>query len=132
MINGKYYMVPNRLMELHLCPGEIAVYNYLLYCENRKTYQCYPSYRMIGNATGMSRNTVKKYVAQLEEKQLIRTEPTDVIWRGGRRYNGNLLYTILPIQLAVNHFHQEQINRAKLNAERHRVQVRLQSQSGTE
>ena len=130
MLSGKFYMVPNRLMELQLCPGEIAVYNYLLYCENRKTFQCYPSYRTIGKAIGMSRNSVKKYVRQLEEKQLIRTEPTDVIWRGGRKYNGNLLYTILPIQMAVNHFHQEQLARLKLLKERLRIQDQLDQQDG--
>lgn len=130
MSEGKFYMVPNVLMNLHLCPGEIAVYNYLLYCENRKTFQCYPSYRTIGKAIGMSRNSVKKYVRQLEEKQLIRTEPTDVIWRGGRKYNGNLLYTILPIQMAVNHFHQEQLARLKLLKERLRIQDQLDQQDG--
>ncbi len=130
MSEGKFYMVPNVLMNLHLCPGEIAVYNYLLYCENRKTFQCYPSYRTIGKAIGLSRNSVKKYVRQLEEKQLIRTEPTDVIWRGGRKYNGNLLYTILPIQMAVNHFHQEQLARLKLLKERLRIQDQLDQQDG--
>jgi len=130
MSEGKFYMVPNVLMHLHLCPGEIAVYNYLLYCENRKTFQCYPSYRTIGKAIGMSRNSVKKYVRQLEEKQLIRTEPTDVIWRGGRKYNGNLLYTILPIQMAVNHFHQEQLIRLRLMKERLRIQDQLDQQDG--
>ena len=128
MSEGNLYMVPNALMHLHLCPGKIAVYNYLLYCENRKTYQCYPSYRTIGKAIGMSRNFVKKYVRQLEEKRLIRTAPTDVIWRGGRKYNGNLLYTILPIQTAVNHFHQEQLIRVRLLKEQLRIQDRLDQQ----
>lgn len=36
----------------------------------------YPSYRTIGDAVGMSRNTVCKYVRSLEEKGLIRTERT--------------------------------------------------------
>ena len=129
MKSGNYYIVPNELMKLHLCAGEIAVYNYLLFCENRTTYQCYPGYRTIGNAIGMSKNTVKKYVAQLEEKQLIETEPTEVILRNGKHLNGHLLYTILPIDKAVEYYHQQQVNHAKLNTERQRVQVRIRSQS---
>ena len=36
-----YIPLPNAIFSLNLCPGEIAVYSYLLYCEDRKTYQCY-------------------------------------------------------------------------------------------
>ncbi|MCH5352132.1 MAG: helix-turn-helix domain-containing protein, partial [Acutalibacter sp.] len=43
---------------LGLCPGELAVYAYLRRCENRKTHQCWPSYKTIGKAVGMSENTV--------------------------------------------------------------------------
>lgn len=64
-----YYPVPKVICQLGLSPGEIAVYSFLLFCEDRKTYQCYPSYRTIGDAVGMSRNTVCKYVRSLEEKR---------------------------------------------------------------
>ena len=74
-----YYPVPKVICQLGLSPGEIAVYSFLLFCEDRKTYQCYPSYRTIGEAVGMSRNTVCKYVRSLEEKGLIRTERTAVL-----------------------------------------------------
>ena len=57
---------------------EISIYCYLLSIEDRETYQCYPSYKTIGKALGMSENTVSKYVRSLEEKGLIRTEPTMV------------------------------------------------------
>ena len=50
-----YYPLPKVLCRLGLSPGEIAVYSFLMYCENRTTYQCYPSYRTIGKAVGMSR-----------------------------------------------------------------------------
>ena len=92
-----YYPLPKVLCQLGLSPGEIAVYSFLMYCENRATYQCYPSYRTIGEAVGMSRNTVAKYVRQLEEKGLIRTEHTTVTLKDGRKRNGSLLYTILQI-----------------------------------
>ena len=88
--------MPKVICQLCLSPGEIAVYSFLMYCENRTTYQCYPSYRTIGEAVGMSRNTVCKYVRSLEERGLIRTERTTVTLKDGRKRNGTLLYTILP------------------------------------
>ena len=36
-----------------------------MYCEDRKTFQCHPSFSTIGEAVGMSNNTVKKYVRGL-------------------------------------------------------------------
>ena len=78
-----YYPLPKVLCRLGLSPGEIAVYSFLMYCENRTTYQCYPSYRTIGEAVGMSRNTVCKYVRSLEEKGLIRSEGKDYVMQDG-------------------------------------------------
>ena len=57
----------------------------------------------------MSRNTVAKYVRQLEEKGLIRTERTTVTLKDGRRRNGSLLYTILPPEQAVEQFNRQQL-----------------------
>lgn len=37
------YSIPNEIMILGLSAGALAVYNYLLYVEDRKTYQCYRS-----------------------------------------------------------------------------------------
>ena len=45
--NKHYYLVPNEVFNLGLSSHEIAVYNYLLRCEDRRTYQCHPSYRTI-------------------------------------------------------------------------------------
>ena len=89
-----YFMVPNEIFSIGLDYREISLYIYLLRCENRKTYQCYPSYKTIGHAIGMSENTVAKYVRQLEEKGLIYTEPTIMQSKDGKPLNGNLLYTI--------------------------------------
>lgn len=107
--NAKHYFtLPNEIFCLGLSSGEIAVYCYLLRCENRKTYQCYPSYRTIGQALKMSQNTVRKYVQSLEDKHLISTE---VITKDGRKCNGTLLYTIRPIRDAIDYFHSEQLRR---------------------
>ena len=99
--NKHYYLVPNEVFNLGLSSHEIAVYNYLLRCEDRKTYQCHPSYRTIGRAVQLSENTVRKYVAGLEEKGLIRTEPSTVTTKDGRVRNGSLIYTIRPIREAI-------------------------------
>ena len=40
-----YFPLPNEIFVLGLNAGEIAVYAYLLFCENRKTFQCWPSCR---------------------------------------------------------------------------------------
>lgn len=104
--SGKFFPLPNALFRLDLLPGEIAVYAYLMYREDRETYQCHPSYATIGKAINMSPNTVRKYVRSLEEKYLIYTEPTTIITKKGEKRNGSLLYTIRPIQDAVNHKHK--------------------------
>ena len=83
--------------------GEITVYTYLLFCEDRETHQCWPSIGKICLHTGMSANTVAKYIRKLEEKRLIDTEPTKVKTKADLVRNGNLLYTIRPIQEAVNY-----------------------------
>ena len=97
-IPGTYFPVPKSIFNLGLESGEILVYIYLMYCEDRKTFQCYPSYNTIGTAVGMSKNTVKKYVGGLERRGLIYTEPTMVRTKDGRNHNGSLLYTLQPLK----------------------------------
>ena len=106
-----YFSLPNEIFSLGLSGGEILVYTYLMYREDRKTFQCYPSYKTIGEAVGMSSNTVKKYVDGLVEKRLITTEPTSVIKKKGQKRNGNLRYTIRPIQEAVEYHYEQQMIR---------------------
>lgn len=104
------FIVPNQIMQLYLSATAIAIYCYLLYIEDRETYQCYPSYKTIGNALKIkSKGTVAKYVQELEDKCLIYTEPTEVILKDGKKRNGNLKYTIRPIQDAIEHYHYEQM-----------------------
>ena len=106
-----YFPLPNEIFSLGLSTGEIAVYAYLMYCEDRKTFQCHPSYKTIGKAVGMSKNTVKKYVDGLIEKGLITVEPTAVITKNGVKRNGNLLYTIRPIEDAAAYYYEKQMLR---------------------
>ena len=74
-----FFPLPNEIFSLGLSTGEIAVYAYLMFCEDRETYQCYPGYKTIGKALQMSTNTVRKYISSLREKRLIVTEPTEII-----------------------------------------------------
>ena len=120
-----YFPLPNEIFMLGLCAGEISVYSYLLFLENRKTFQCWPSYKTIGKAVDMSQNTVRKYVMALEEKMLIRTEPTSVYTKSGLKRNGSLLYTIRPIQEALDFFYERQMAQAELAAQRQRAAQRL-------
>ena len=106
--NKNYFTIPNEIFSLGLDASEIAVYAYLMYRENRQTYQCHPSYATIGRAIHMSPNTVRKYVSSLVEKRLIYTEPTSIITKKGEKRNGSLLYTIRPIQEAKEHFVEQQ------------------------
>ena len=117
----KYFPLPNEIFSLNLCPGEIAVYSYLLYCEDRKTYQCYPSYKTIGQAVGMSTNTVQKYIFELADKGFIIIEPTSVITKSGQKRNGSHRYTIRPIQEVVELYHQRQLHRMEQNLARSRM-----------
>ena len=61
----------------------------------------------------------------LEEKGLIRTEPTTITTKDGRIRNGSLLYTIRPIQEALEIFYQRQLTRADEEAEKARLRKRL-------
>lgn len=77
----------------------------------------------------MSRNTVAKYVQLLEEKELIRTERTTVTLKDGRKRNGSLLYTLLPVEQALARHNQHQLHLAEMAAERHRAQQKLAAQA---
>ena len=106
-----YFPLPNEIFLLGLSGGEILVYTYLMYREDRNTFQCHPSYKTIGKALKMSQNTVRKYVAGLIDKKLITAEPTKIQSKDGRKRNGSLLYTILPIEEAVRKNYELQMQR---------------------
>ena len=124
-----YVPLPTEIYSLGLSAGAIAVYGFLMRIENRQTYQCTASYRTIGHATGMSVNTVRKYVVELEERGLITTERTTVTTRDGRILNGCLRYTILPIQQVVEAYHQRQLAEADGMLETWKTQTRLEMYS---
>ena len=124
------FIISNYVMQLDRSATALAIYFYLMYIEDRKTYQCYPSYKTIGKALKIkSKGTVAKYVRELEDKCLIYTEPTEVILKDGKKRNGNLKYTIRPIQDALEHFYHEQMQENALAMQREKV-AELLKESG--
>ena len=92
-----YFPVPNEVFVLGLSPGELAVYCYLLFCEDRTTYQ--------------------KHVKSLEARGFITTEQTSVITKVGQKRNGNLRYTIRPIQEVLEQFYADQMAHIEKSAQ---------------
>ena len=126
--SGNFFSLPNEVFLLGLSAGELAVYSFLKRCENRKTHQCWPSIKTTGQAVGMSENTVRKYIRRLEERELITTEPTEVITRASGRRNGNLLFTLRPIGEVIDDHYDRQLAELELSTERHRVANLLREQ----
>ena len=125
-LRKNFFPLPNEIFNLGLHPTEIVIYAYLMSIEDRKTFQCYPSYTTIGKHCGLCANTVSKYVRQLEEHGLISTERTSIISRKGLKLNGNLMYTILPIQNAVELHHQRQMAELERSAEQYKARKKAE------
>ena len=125
--HGNCFTVPNEIYNLGLSMGAIAVYGFLLRLEDRHPgkdqYTCHPSYKTIGGAVGRSARSVAKYVQELVEAALIRTEPTSVITKDGRKWNGNLRYTVLPIRGAVDLYHERQLAQLDAGVQKKRKQT---------
>ena len=125
-LRKNFFPLPNEIFNLGLHPTEIVIYAYLMSIEDRKTFQCYPSYTTIGKHCGLCANTVSKYVRQLEEHGLISTERTSIISRKGLKLNGNLMYTILPIQNAVELHHQRQMAELERSTEQYKARKKAE------
>ena len=61
----------------------------------------------------MSINTVRKNVCALADKGLIRTEDTTVLTRSGLQRNGNLRYTIQPLEKVLEDHRQTDLQKIK-------------------
>ena len=110
-----YFPLPNEVFALGLSPGALAVYSY------------HASYRTIGSAVNMSPNTVRKYVAELVERGLIKTERTTIITQDGRKQNGSLLYALLPIQFSIQQFYEQKLAKLDAECEQERIRKRLEA-----
>lgn len=119
--SGNYFSLPNEIFLLGLSSGELAVYSYLKRCEDRRTHQCWPSIRTIGEAVGMSGNTVRKYIRRLEEREFLFTEQTEITTRAGQKRNGNLLYTLRPTPEIVSEYYDRQLAQLEIAATRQKA-----------
>ena len=124
------FPVPNILLDMDLPASAGAVYLYLLRSADRKTDQCHPSEATIAKRLHLSRNTVAKYVRLLEERGLIITEHTKIITKNGIKKNGNLLYTMIPLQKVMEQHYEQQFNALERTTERRKVQAKLAEQLG--
>ena len=118
---GNFFSLPNEIFLWGLTTGELAVYSFLRRCVDRKTRQCWPSIKTIGKAVNMSENTVRKCSRKLEERGIIATETTEVTTKAGEKRNGNLRYTLRPIQEVIDEYYDRQMEELELAAERQRV-----------
>ena len=103
MDEGRFFLLPNAIFALGLSPGEMTLYAYLISVRTGKPTSAGPALGRICQHTGMSANTVAKYIRQLEEKRLIDVDPTKVKTKTGEVRNGTLRFSIRPIQEAVNY-----------------------------
>lgn len=110
-----FFTLPNEIFLLKLPPSAFVVYAYLLLIEDRKTHSCHPSYNTIAVDTGLSKNTALKSIGNLMEIGLITVNPSSYFDKSGMKWKGNNLYTILPINSAVDIFHQRQLRRLELD-----------------
>ena len=117
-----YFPVHNRIFDLGLCAEEIAIYLYLVRCEDKKTFTCYPSHATIGESIGRSANTVSKYINNLKKKRFITTARRKIKSKSGRVYNGSLCYTIRPIKDAIDYYDEQQMLRLQAEAIRRNVE----------
>ena len=124
------FPVPNILLDMNLPANAVAVYLYLLRSADRKTDQCHPSEATIAKRLHLSRNTVAKYVRLLEERGLIITEHTKIITKNGIKKNGNLLYTMIPLQKVMEQHYEQQFNALERTTERRKAQAKLTEQLG--
>ena len=119
LADGKnFFTLPNEIFLLNLLPSAFMVYAYLLLIEDRRSHTCHPSYNTIAAATGMAKNTVMKSIGILLEMHLITMERTQYFDKRGMKWNGNNLYTILPVSAVVEVFHRRQLDQLTLDAER--------------
>ena len=117
----KFFTLPNEVFLLRLPPSAFLLYAYLLLIENRRTHTCHPSYNTIAAATDLTKNTAMKSVNTLLETGLITVESSSYFDKHGMKWKGNNLYTILPVRLAADAFHQQQLQWLELEAKHRRI-----------
>ena len=88
-----YYRMPHRIFLLGLTPIQFTVYSYLVSCTGQNTV-CWPSYKTIAGACGISRNAAIQAIDALIQKRLIDKIPTTRRNVQGRTRTSNNEYRI--------------------------------------
>ena len=88
-----YYRMPHRIFELGLMPIQFTVYSYLVSCTGQNAV-CWPSYKTIAKACGISRNAAIQAIESLIQKRLIDKIPTTRRNVHGHARTGNNEYRI--------------------------------------
>ena len=88
-----YYRMPHRIFGLGLTPIQFTVYSYLVSCTGQNTV-CWPSYKTISIACGISRNAAIQAIDALIQKRLIDKIPTTRRNVQGRTRTSNNEYRI--------------------------------------
>ena len=70
-----YYQMPHRIFQFGLTPIQFIVYSYLVSCTGQNAV-CWPSYKTIAGACGISRNAAIQAIDALIQKRLIDKIPT--------------------------------------------------------
>ena len=83
MAKRKTFYVPAAIFEGDRSAYAVAVYAYLCFCAD-KSGVCFPGMNTIAQKCGLSRNTVKKAMNELEHCGLVRSETTRQRSRNGR------------------------------------------------
>lgn len=78
----------------------------------------------------MSENTVRKYTLRLEERGLLSTEPTEVVTATGQKRNGNLRYTLRPVQEWIAAHYDRQLEQLEMAAARQNAAAMQDKYSG--
>lgn len=119
------FPIPNELFLFDLSANTLAVYIYLLYRADRRTGQCYPGMPTMAKTLHLSCSTVLRCVKALEESGLIVTEHTDIVTKRGIKRNGNLRYTIIPIQQVMRERNERRLRELERTVERACTQAKL-------
>ena len=88
-----YYRMPHRIFQHGLTPIQFTVYSYLVSCTGQNAV-CWPSYKTIAEACGISRNAAIQAIEFLIQKRLIDKIPTTRRNVQGRTRTSNNEYRI--------------------------------------
>ncbi len=77
--------------------------------------------QVVAGSLHLTTATAEKHLATLEDKGLVAVERSCWFNEVRLKRNGNNVYTILPIRAAVEDYHQQQLRRLELDAQRRRA-----------